>query len=376
MLPSAAVRPPPPGPPQLRDNSLLLGDEDYEEAPNSMWLGQSNLHPRRQESTSLEGLQHMLEGEVRPRVEQVSPQGGAAREEEEEEEEGRSGVPFSEPHLSQHQLFEEDLDMFPRRGEHTRTADLSSPPIQPPAISRYNYHHQPLESHGTLSKDMLKDILGQLAIEPLSRHGDFLNPSQLMENGNLDQLPSNLQYSKSLPKELFLKNLLGESQLTNGDSQTDMLGRVGAPDYPDHAALPDMLANHHGFGEFMNQHSYSHKDELQGLPQQGDESGGSGWLPSTLSRLNMPSSEDLTKICHARHLHTCEGRMIEEFSHEPNHEDTCRIREEFLDCMEKEQKEPCRLQGAHFTQEGTRRIIERIKKLLWSARGCILGHSV
>ncbi|XP_045134017.1 uncharacterized protein LOC123517717 isoform X2 [Portunus trituberculatus] len=83
----------------------------------------------------------------------------------------------------------------------------------------------------------------------------------------------------------------------------------------------------------------------------------------------------LGETCHARHLHTCGGRVIEEFSHEPDYSDACRIREEFLDCMEKEQKEPCRLQGSYFTQTGTRRIIGRIKKLLWSARGCILGHS-
>lgn len=230
--------------------------------------------------------------------------------EEEEEEEGTSGVPFSEPHLSQHQLFGEDLDMFPRGGGGgggEQTTDLASIPVQPPVLGRYNYHHPPLGSPGSLSKEMLKDILGQLAMEPLSRHsqfsGDFLGQSQLMEDEDLNQLPPNLlpdgQYSKTLPKELFLKNLLGEPQLTNGNSQTDMLSRVGAPDYPDHAALPDMLASHQGFGELMNQHSYaatSQKDDLQGLPQQGDKGGGSGWLPTTLSRLNLPSSEDLTSI--------------------------------------------------------------------------------
>ncbi|XP_063862011.1 uncharacterized protein LOC135101650 [Scylla paramamosain] len=378
-LPSTAIRTPMSAPPQLRDNSLLLGEDDYDDAPNSMWLGQSRLHPHRRGSTSLEGLQHLLEGEVRPRVEQVGPQGGAAREEE-----GTSGVPFSEPHLSQHQLFGEDLDMFPRGGGGggEQTVDLASTPVQPAVLGQYSYRQPHLDTPGTLSKD----ILGQLAMEPPSRHsqfpGDFLGQSQLMEEEDLDQLPPDLlpdvQYSKTLPKELILKNLLVEPQLKNGNSQPDMLGGVAAPDYPDHATLPDMLANHRGFGEFMHQHRYadtSQKDELHGLSRHGDEDRTPGWLPSTLSRLNVPSSDTLKKTCHARHLHTCGRRVIEEFSHEPDYSDTCRIREEFLDCMEKEQKEPCRLQGTHFTQTGTRNIIDRIKKLLRSARGCILGHS-
>ncbi|MPC92685.1 hypothetical protein E2C01_087789 [Portunus trituberculatus] len=33
------------------------------------------------------------------------------------------------------------------------------------------------------------------------------------------------------------------------------------------------------------------------------------------------------ETCHARHLHTCGGRVIEEFSHEPDYSDACRIRE-------------------------------------------------
>lgn len=49
--------------------------------------------------------------------------------------------------------------------------------------------------------------------------------------------------------------------------------------------------------------------------------------------------------------------------------------QEFLNCMEKKQKEECRPEGLLYTKEGTRRIIRKIKKLLRSARGCILSRS-
>ncbi|KAG0720538.1 hypothetical protein GWK47_048320 [Chionoecetes opilio] len=41
-----------------------IKDEDYDEVPSSVWLGQSTVHPFRHGSTSLEGLQHLLEGEA------------------------------------------------------------------------------------------------------------------------------------------------------------------------------------------------------------------------------------------------------------------------------------------------------------------------
>lgn len=43
--------------------------------------------------------------------------------------------------------------------------------------------------------------------------------------------------------------------------------------------------------------------------------------------------------------------------------------------MEKKQKEKCRPDEMHYTKEGTRRIIRKIKKLLRPANGCILGRS-
>ncbi|XP_050731189.1 uncharacterized protein LOC127005890 [Eriocheir sinensis] len=412
MLPATASDPPPPpGPAHLSANSLLLGEEDYDDAPSELWISQSALHPNRGHgSTHLEGLQHLLEGEVGPRLEQVGTQEGAAQEEEEEEEEEHKveeeeeevsrGVSFREPHVSQHQLFGKDLDMFPQGGSGVRqeSPDFAIPPVQPPSLSQYDYPQRPIGSPNTLNKELLKDLRNQLAMEQLGRNGqfsgDFLGHSPMMETTDLGQLPPDLvpagQYSEGLPREeVFIKNLMGNGQLTNSDSQTNLLGRVGAPDYPDHAAIPDMLSSHHGFGEYMHQHSYAapgQNPDLQGLPHQGGEGGGSGWLPSTLSRLNLPSAEDMmehltdrylapAEACHAHHLHTCGGRVIEEFSHEPDYADTCRIREEFLNCMEKKQKEECRPEGLLYTKEGTRRIIKRIKKLLRSARGCILSRS-
>ena len=236
-------------------------------------------------------------------MEQVGPQGGLAREKE-----GTSSVSFSEPHLSQRQLFREDLDMFPRGGGDggagEQAMDIGRPHVPPPALTPYKYHQQSLSSPGSISKEILKDILGQIAMEPVSRHGqfsgDFLGQSKLIEDEGHNQLQQDIlpdgRYSKPLPKELFMKNLPGEPQLTNGNTQADILSRVGAPDYPDHAALPDMLSNHQDLGDFMHQHNYgstSQKDDLHGLPQQGNEGGTSGWLPSTLSRLNLPSSDAL-----------------------------------------------------------------------------------
>lgn len=229
------------------------------------------------------------------------------KEVEEEEEEGSRGVSFREPHVSQHQLFGKDLDMFPQGGSGVRQAspDFAIPPVQPPSLNQYDYPQRPIGSPNTLNKELLKDLRSQLAMEQLGRNGqfsgDFLGHSPMMETADLGQLPPDLvpagQYSEGLPREeVFIKNLMGDGQLTNSDSQTNILGRVGAPDYPDHAAIPDMLSSHHGFGEYMHQHSYAasgQNADLQGLPHQGGEGGGSGWLPSTLSRLNLPSAEDM-----------------------------------------------------------------------------------
>lgn len=246
----------------------------------------------------------MCPWQVSPRVQQVGTQGGAGQKEEEEEmdeqveeeeEERGRGVSFSEPHVSQHRGFAEDLDMFPRGGVRQESPDTSLGE-QPQSLVPSTYQHRSIGSPNTINREVLRDLLTQHAMDPLSQRGQFsgeyLGHSPLMDNEDMSQMPPHLlpadQYPEPLP-EVFLQDLLDE-ELMNANSQTDLMDRVGAPDYPDHAAIPDMLSSHQGFGEFMH---HSHAE--QGLQHPASEGVGSGpgWLPSTLSRLNLPSAEDM-----------------------------------------------------------------------------------
>lgn len=140
-------------------------------------------------------------------------------------------------------------------------------------------------------------------------------------------------------------------------------------------------AGEHDFGSLG---SYHQPDFLQ------EGGGGLDWLHSPLSGLNLPASKDIIsafehpemtteaqrEACHARNIHTCGKKVITEFTFEPDFPEKCRIREEFLDCMELQRQQSCDVpEGEHFSREGTKIIRDKIKTLLWSARGCILGFS-
>lgn len=421
-------RPPTPPPirPQLSENDFIMEDAyDDDDATDLLWLPQTRFgkpdppDQHQQDSTSLEGLQHLLEVEVNPvhrptKVNQVGLEETATH---------KSDVGTTHNKQTEHrQHLGHGFDPF-RRGsgrldgqalDHTRHYP------QLPLINQH-FHRQGILSQDHLSKDVPHDYHGHLSLpEQLTNHKhfsqDFIShtPQLLQEYDNSDEFSGDLltshRHSQILPQhELFPTNLFGDSRQFPGSFRKHIFSSVDRQDFPDHVTIPEPFINHHTFEDFTHQQPFVEQQqfrELQTSPHEETagvlpEDEGPAWLPSALSGLNLPSSKDLISVftnpeltdedhrcarntkasvyeaeaCHARNLHTCGTRVIDEFSHEPGYQETCRIREEFLDCMEQQRGKPCHLHGKRFSRDGTKLIRDRIKTLLWSARGCILGHS-
>ncbi|CAL4135371.1 unnamed protein product, partial [Meganyctiphanes norvegica] len=153
----------------------------------------------------------------------------------------------------------------------------------------------------------------------------------------------------------------------------------------------DSFENWNKFDSSNENHNNDHKNNHENMWMEEEDD---KWVPPSFGGgngdLNIPSSQDLVTMfgkhwqpteesqreaCHARNLHYCGTQVIDEFTFEPNYAEKCHIREEFLDCMVQQRRKRC--DGAHgelFTRDGTKLIRDKVRQLLWAARGCILGY--
>jgi len=91
------------------------------------------------------------------------------------------------------------------------------------------------------------------------------------------------------------------------------------------------------------------------------------------------TQRSLRESCHSHHLQKCGAIVLDEFSAaDLTMERKCRIRENFLTCMIKMNRRPCRhrFRPNELNDETLRQFRQQILSNLWSVRGCILGIEV
>nr|XP_045623059.1 uncharacterized protein LOC123773384 isoform X2 [Procambarus clarkii] len=404
--PNSAFPPRPPHPPRalhtlttpFNHNNFITDGEDYEDedATHMFWLPQSGRpYTSPQHSASLQGLQHLLEDEVRP----GHPPVKANRLRLEADQTLEDNLASPQGQLPQ--PLGRGLNSF-RNNLNTQTPGRDTYSGQLPVIN-YNFQRE-----SNLRNDLLRNSHSLPAtwqrFTGSQQSPDFLvsNTAQFPQdfdrpNKFSKELPPSDQYLQTFPEEEPLQtNFFDEDHLPRSFGGPDVTSELDDEDFQDQMTIPEHFMEPHTLQELSHQQPFLDQEPVGGahsfpVQQSSDLSlpDGHSWIPSSLSGLNLPSSKDVISVftnpeltkegqreaCHARNLHTCGSRVIREFNHERAHAETCTIREEFLDCMEHRRDEPCRPSGVTFSRSETKLIRDKIKLLLWSARGCILGLS-
>ncbi|XP_042228059.1 uncharacterized protein LOC121870342 [Homarus americanus] len=352
-----------PVPPHQRKNNFIM-DDDYEDNEGSVsdefWLSQArftSLNPHNQQhSTSLKGLQHLLEGQVSPghyptKVDQLR----------------HEGVPthlpntYNNKQMNRPQHPGRRVNLLGRSDPRTaQPLDYNKENIQVPIINRENFPHAGTVNPNRLSEDVHYNYDSETGIpQPFSSQKKF--PEDFISN--TIQYPQDYNYPDKFPKESFTSdrssqflphherfpiNLFGDGQLPGNYRQHNMFRNVDNQDSQDHMTVPEPFLEPYTMGDFTHQQPLVNEEpfgDFQTFPHHIPagvlESGGRGWLQPSLSGLNLPSSKNLIyfftnpemtkegrrEACHALNLHTCGTRVINEFTYERDHLETCRIRE-------------------------------------------------
>ncbi|XP_053629541.2 uncharacterized protein [Cherax quadricarinatus] len=494
------AHPPPPTPapapvPHLRENNIIL-DEDYDDedtiAPHLFWLPQSpvikispqqhhqqqhlqqqhhhqqyyrqqhqqqqypqqrhqQLQQHNQHSTSLEGLQHLLEGGVTAdipgvKVQQLGLESDTTHKDDLGYRAGNRQVKHQ-----QRQVIKPYSGGGSSSSSTPRLVDPETHTGKLPVVNP-NFHSEGLRNHDHLSKGITHSLQPHFVSHKHFPELFLSNSRQFPQDfDRQSKFPNGLlseSYLQTFPQEEQLPiNVLSDDQLPSRFITPDVVSDVGHQFSQDHMTFPEPFMDSHALEEFTHQQPFIHQhpfsnqkpigdqepfdnqepfgNQVQFIDQEPlgnkepfgvqepfidpepfrdqkpfgdfrdgsidvvDEEGYRG-LPVSLSELNLPSSKDLISAftnpeltkegqreeCHARNLRACGIRVIDEFNHELGHPEMCRVREEFLDCMEQQREKPCQPHGKTFSREETDLIRDRIKSLLLSARGCILSHSV
>ncbi|XP_042891837.1 uncharacterized protein LOC122266262 [Penaeus japonicus] len=408
----------PPSRPRLSDNDFLIGDsDDYtEDEPKFPWLPaarSSSLFSGQHHAKALPGLDHLLENKLGPASRQLKSrrlgkQGSDVfsrkavlsnkRKNKMRKHRQRLGKALDSPFVGTQQV----PGLVQMKSPHRMEEDALQREGGEDNDHRARDEEQEDEEHMTVPelfagprtfpKDFVsgarfnnKDFITSEHVHPDAMAKNTLQTNHFHSENESDQ-------------EGFRHRVLSKTPFVKGFGSNSFFEGAPHEDFDDKLTFPEPFADLGPFGEtYKDQEPFStgeHSFGNLGVYHQPDflQEGGEGldWLHNPLSGLNLPSSKDIIsdfehpkmtteaqrEACHARNIHTCGKKVITEFTFEPDFPEKCRIREEFLDCMELQRQQSCDMpEGEHFSREGTKIIRDKIKTLLWSARGCILGYS-
>ncbi|XP_068215503.1 uncharacterized protein [Palaemon carinicauda] len=393
--------------PRLSENDFIVGDDDYDkDLRNAHWFPQTH-HSGQQ---TLEDLQHLLEGKLGPindptPVEKHKTPVRISHKDEKEKKQRTKQIKYRQ------RFGQDSAPSSPDADRSSSSAERGEGLAQIPDFGTGDFAQDGrlMADDQQFSKDILQDFQEPLSMQEHFTNSkqfpkDFISPEQLPRDFGVQETPSNdhlttdpfvseLENQNSPFQEHILLSPLSNSDFQNPDHLLNLHSDQALSEVDLPQIFPDLglLRNIDQQGSFLHQDGLGHFDMANSqspdiLPETGE---GLEWLPPSLSELNLPShnqmissfeQQKLSKeahrdACHARNLHSCGSRLIDEFAFGPDNPDKCRIREEFLDCMEQVMKLPCELHGERYSREGTKLIRDKIKTLLWSAQGCILGYS-